>query len=175
MIKNWKDYINESVKKHDTTESDIYKRAYELVDDSINDIFCKLHKEFRTESGDISPEDNSKLLLAQVEISKIISNQVHYNLGSDISKIISNDIDVESLSRLDNESNDVRIGDDVIMMIYNGGYTIYRGVIEASDNPDNESIGFKIGDKLVDVESAHKVVRVETYNDFCEPNKRILD
>ncbi len=188
MIKKWNQYIKEDiskrvkdinlVNKHETTKNDIYKKAIELIDDKINDIFVELHQDFNTISGDISPDMIFRLKSLQEGIAKIISDQVHSNMGDDIKKVRSIDIDLDTIRELTDEREEVKDGDDIIMVIFNGGYSIYSGVVKFEPlHQPNQSIrkGLYIDGIMIYLDSndVYKVIKVETYNDFCEIEKRI--
>jgi len=113
MIKKWNNYIREAKsmrtfkieangsKDLSTTNVDIEKRAKELVEQNIDLIFNKLHQEFKTDSGDISPSQASELDNLQESLVKLMANQVTQNIG--IKNIRSNVIDVDILEDLDTE------------------------------------------------------------------------
>jgi len=191
MIKKWNNYIREAKsmrtfkieangsKDLSTTNVDIEKRAKELVEQNIDLIFNKLHQEFKTDSGDISPSQASELDNLQESLVKLMANQVTQNIG--IKNIRSNVIDIDILEDLDTEK-DIKVGDDVIMVFDDfRGFSIYRGrIIRPSSAPvDSRGIGFEIVSNgrttWGGLKDAYLAVKVDTYNDWCDPSKRIPD
>lgn len=173
MIKKWSEYIKESVKELSTTRADIEKRANELIDDHINDIFVELHQEFGTVSGDISPGQSFELTKLQQKIAKIMSDQVHSNLGEDITKVKTENLDMETLKSLSDERKDLKVGDRVIAVYFSGGFDAYLFTLEKPMSV--VGLGASDGNTWYDVKDAYFIVKVETYNDFCDPKKRIPD
>jgi len=190
MIKKWDNYINEELggpfkiepkgsKDLSTTKSDIEKRALELVEQNIDLIFNKLHQEFKTDAGDIYPEQGVELDNLQESLVKLMTTQVTQNIG--IKNIRSNVIDVDILEDLDTEK-DIKVGDDVIMVFDDfRGFSIYLGVITTPSSAINDTRG--IGFEIVSngktgwggLKDAYLAVKVDTYNDWCDPSKRIPD
>jgi hypothetical protein len=171
MIKKWSEYITESFRKISHTEDDIYKYTLDLLEDRINDLFVDIHSEFDTESGDITPTQSFELSDLQEKIAKLITKQVHQNLGKDFKKIKTDEIDVNELQELSDERDSVSEGDEVIAVYFDGGYSIYKFNIIS----DNRGLG---GDDVdegnwYELEDAYLVVKVDTYNDFVSPDKRI--
>jgi hypothetical protein len=193
MIKNWTEYFSESkisssdgtnpIYRLDKTEEDIYNYALKLIDDKINDILINVHQKFNTVSGDITPEQESKLNELQKKLAKLISKQVCQNLGEDFSKVKSSNIDIEALKNLSDERRYLKEGDDVILIYFDGGYSIYRCKLKIISR-EPFKLGWKEDDytamvagrrgnpKTYKLDDAYKAVSVETYNDFCDPNKR---
>jgi len=190
MIKNWSEYIKESLKKLSSTDDDILKYTKNLLNDKIEEIFIDIHQKFNTESGDITPDQQFKLDELIEELSKLITSQVHQNLGKDFMKIKSNEIDIETLKSLDDERNSIKEGDDVIAVYFDGGFSIYRFKVQRiRTNPVTEFAQFSLGHRE-DTESARKkgrlgnpliyliedayfVITVDTYNDFVKPEERL--
>lgn len=183
MIKKWSEYITESFRKISHTEDDIYKYTLDLLEDRINDLFVDIHSEFDTESGDITPTQSFELSDLQEKIAKLITKQVHQNLGKDFKKIRSEEIDVNELKELSDERDSVKEGDEVIAVYFDGGYSIYKFKVftggskfwNANGDVANRGLG---GDDVdegnwYELEDAYLVVKVSTYNDFVNPDKRI--
>jgi hypothetical protein len=61
-------------------QTKLQQKTDELVKESINEIFYQLHKEFKTKSGDITPEQDLMLDYYTTQLSKLISEQVKQNL-----------------------------------------------------------------------------------------------
>lgn len=192
MIKKWNKYINEAKSMRtirvladgsrdlSTTRDDIKKRALELLEKNIDSVFNELHEEFKTGSGDIYPEQAAELDRLQESLAKLISTQVIQNI-EDIKNIKSDTIDVDVLDDLDTEK-DIKVGDDVLLVFNDfSGFSIYRGKISlpSSAPVDSRGIGFEIvknGSKTWGaLKDAKLAVKVDTYNDWCEPSKRIPD
>lgn len=183
MIKKWSEYITESFKKVSHTEEDIYKYTLDLLEDRINDLFVDVHGEFDTVSGDITPTQSFELGDLKEKLARIISKQVHQNLGDDFKKIRSGEIDVDQLKELDDERDSVSEGDEVIAVYFDGGYSIYKFKVTKSkylaDYRSETDSGFGvrvkngIDDDWYSLEDAYLVVKVDTYNDFVSPDKRI--
>ena len=174
MIKKWSEYITESFRKISHTEDDIYKYTLYLLEDRINDLFIDIHGEFDTESGDITPTQSFELSDLQEKIAKLITKQVHQNLGKDFKKIKTDEIDVNELQELSDERDSVSEGDEVIAVYFDGGYSIYKFKV-FTDDVANRGLG---GDDVdegnwYELEDAYLVVKVDTYNDFVSPDKRI--
>jgi len=188
MIKKWSEYITESFRKISHTEDDIYKYTLDLLEDRINDLFVDIHSEFDTESGDITPTQSFELSDLQEKIAKLITKQVHQNLGKDFKKIKSSEIDVSELKELSDERDSVNQGDEVIAVYFDGGYSIYKfkvnfhltysrqeGMSGLGGSTPGSSRGEtpEDGRSWYDLEDAYLVVKVSTYNDFVSPDKRI--
>jgi|APSaa5957512535_1039671.scaffolds.fasta_scaffold51951_2 hypothetical protein len=174
MIKKWSEYITESFEKVSHTEDDIYKYTLDLLEDKINDLFFDIHGEFDTVSGDITPGQSFELGDLQEKMAKLISKQVHQNLGKDFKKIRSSEIDVNELKELSDERDSVKDGDEVIAVYFDGGYSIYKFKV-FTDDVANRGLG---GDDVdegnwYELEDAYLVVKADTYNDFVSPDKRI--
>lgn len=58
----------------------IEKKAAVLLDAAINEVFTALHIEFKTKSGDITPEQDSFLTYYKSQLEKLIIEQVKQNL-----------------------------------------------------------------------------------------------
>ena len=195
MIKKWYQY-NESKKKVpkedessnisrlDTTEDEIYNYALKLIDDKINDVFIDTHQEFDTESGDITPDQTAMLDNLQKKIAKLIAKQVHQNLGKNYGKIKSSDIDINALKDLKDERKLLKAGDDVILVYFDGGFSIYRCKLQyISKEPPKlgwkedhytAMVAGRRGSPITyELEDAYMAVSVETYNDFCDSDKRL--
>lgn len=194
MIKKWSEYFNESkrsspdgtdpIYRLDKTEKEIYNYALKLIDDKINEIFVDVHQEFNTISGDITPEQTGKLDELQKKLANLITKQVSQNLGKDFSKVKSPDIDIEALKNLSDERKDLKEGDDVILIYFDGGYSIYRCKLNIISR-EPFKLGWKEDDYTAmvagrrgspttyELDDAYMVVSVETYNDFCDPSKRL--
>ena len=172
MIKKWSEYITESFKKVSHTEDDIYKYTLDLLEDKINDLFFDIHGEFDTESGDITPGQSFELGDLQEKMAKLISKQVHQNLGKDFKKIRSSEIDVNELKELSDERDSVKTGDEVIAVYFDGGYSIYKFKITLRYMSNDPGIYDSTGN-WYSLEDAYLVVKSDTYNDFVSPNKRI--
>lgn len=94
------------------------------------------------------------------------------------------DIDIETLIKLDNECDSIKIGDDVLVLYYNDEkfrikydvpylYSIYR--FEVDDVAGSLGVFHWGEDEQYLLDDAYLVVRVDTYDDFVEPKKRIKD
>jgi hypothetical protein len=191
MIKNWSEYIKESLKKLSSTDDDILKYTKNLLNDKIEEIFIDIHQKFNTESGDITPDQQFKLDELIEELSKLITSQVHQNLGKDFMKIKSNEIDIETLKSLDDERNSIKEGDDVIVVYFDGGFSIYRFKVQRIriTDPATGSVNFSLGysestrkegrsvpilpSVTYLIEDAYFVITVDTYNDFVKPEERL--
>ena len=185
MIKKWSEYITESFRKISHTEDDIYKYTLDLLEDRIDDLFIDIHGEFDTESGDITPTQSFELSDMKEKMAKLITKQVHQNLGKDFMKIKTNDIDVSELKELTDERDNVNEGDEVIAVYFDGGYSIYKYKVIKKDlvNGWGEQLGAErdiqdlrtqtIRKEWYSIEDAYLVVKVSTYNDFVSPDKRI--
>jgi hypothetical protein len=180
MIKKWSEYITESFKKVSHTEDDIYKYTLDLLEDKINDLFFDIHGEFDTESGDITPGQSFELGDLQEKMAKLISKQVHQNLGKDFKKIRSSEIDVNELKELSDERDSVKDGDEVIAVYFDGGYSIYKfkittkqDMVYLSQEEQGDSGVYDSTGNWYSLEDAYLVVKADTYNDFVSPNKRI--
>ena len=190
MIKKWSDYIKESkgFKSLSNTKLEIGNRAKQLLDDKLDEIFVTLHNEFGTESGDISPEQQFELGSLQANIIKIMVDQVHQNLGEDFKKIKTTEIDVNTLFSLTDERNSVKMGDEVIAVYFDGGYSIYKFDINYALGGQLchkkygntytvtqviRAAGNDLPGTIFNLEQAKLVVLVDTYNDFTSPEKRI--
>ena len=176
MIKKWLDYIKEGVDKLSHTKEDIYNYTTKLLDSKIEDLFNDVHKEFETESGDISPSQVVELDRLKEKMAKLISEQVFSNTGKDFHKIRTNEIDIDILKDLVDERDGVKKGDDVIVVYFSGGFDIYRFKLKDSGDDglgyyDGKSGSFNY--KWYGLEDAYHVVSVDTYNDFVSPDKRI--
>ena len=174
MIKKWSEYITESFQKLSHTEDDIYKYTLDLLEDRINDLFVDVHQEFDTESGDITPDQSFELSSLKEKIAKLITQQVHQNLGKDFKKIKSSEIDIDTLKGLIDERDSVEEGDEVIAVYFDGGYSIYKYKV-FTDDVANRGLG---GDDVdegnwYELEDAYLVIKIDTYNDFADPDKRI--
>lgn len=172
MIKKWSEYITEAFKKVSHTEDDIYQYALDLIERQTESIFQWTHDEFDTESGDITPGQQFELSELQEKMAKIISEQVHQNLGKDFKKIRSSEIDVSELKELSDERDSINDGDEVIAVYFDGGYSIYKFKAVISD------LGTGLGgetrqNEWYSIEDAYLVVKVSTYNDFVSPDKTI--
>ena len=172
MIKKWSEYITESFRKLSHTEDDIYKYTLDLLEDRINDLFVDVHQEFDTESGDITPNQQFELSELQEKIARLISQQVHQNLGKDFKKIKSSEIDIDELKELSDERDSVKEGDEVIAVYFDGGFSIYKFITKFLDKYNNE-LGYRDPRSHFKLEDAYFVVKVDTYNDFVSPEKRI--
>ena len=186
MIKKWNDYIKESIKRLDTTEDEIYQYALSIVDDKINEVFVNVHQEFETESGDITPYQSGILNELQEKIAKLIAKQVHQNLGKNYGKVKSSDIDVSTLKDLNDERKLLKKDDDVILVYFDGGFSIYRCKLQVisvvpfklgwkEDDYTAMTAGRRSNPITYELDDAYMAVSVDTYNDFCDPTKRIPD
>lgn len=181
MIRNWKEYIKESFKKMDSTREDVNKYTEKLVDEKIEEIFNQVHREFNTESGDISPTMNNRLFTIKEDITDLITNQVCNNLGSDFKKIRSSEIDINVLKKLTDERHNIRKGDRVIAVYFEGHeFGIYLFTTQEVDDtgpgwddPDDFHLGFSDGGTWYELNEAYLVISLETYNDFVDPEKRL--
>jgi 6-pyruvoyl-tetrahydropterin synthase len=179
MIKKWSEYITESFKKISHTEEDIYKYTLDILEDRINDLFVDVHGEFDTVSGDITPDQQFELNNLQEKIAKIIAKQVHQNLGDDFKKIRTSEIEVDQLKELDDERDSVKDGDEVIAVYFDGGYSIYKFKVSKSkylidyQSETDPGFGSRFDDNWYSLEDAYLVVKVGTYNDFVNPDKRL--
>ncbi len=171
MIKKWSEYITESFRKLSHTEDDIYKYTLDLLEDRINDLFVDVHQEFDTESGDITPDQSFKLSDLKEKIARLVSQQVHQNLGRDFKKIKSSEIDIDELKELSDERDSVKEGDEVITVYFDGGFSIYKFTTQL-DKYNNE-LGYRDPRSHFKLKDAYLVVKVDTYNDFVSPEKRI--
>ena len=174
MIKKWSEYITEEFKKISHTEDDIYKYTLDLLEDRINDLFIDIHGEFDTESGDITPTQSFELSDLQEKMAKLITKQVHQNLGKDFKKIRTDEIDVNELKELSDERDSINSGDKVIAVYFDGGYSIYTfKVVHKYTVNDSGGLGSSGEEEWYSIEDAYLVVKVSTYNDFVSPDKRI--
>jgi hypothetical protein len=192
--------ITESVEmlsKPKISKEEIREEAYMLVEDKINDIFNELHQEFGTLSGDIFPEQQRELTNLQKKISELIANQVYQNLPCGFESITTDSIDLESLRELTDERKEVKMGDEVIV-IYEDPFEIVKFKVDCDEKGPGgighqEPINLSSPEDLFTVkpgweflkpemgnwypicgdESILLVVKVDTYNDFCDPSKRL--
>lgn len=174
MIKKWSEYITEEFKKISHTEDDIYKYTLDLLENRISDLFFDIHGEFDTESGDITPTQQFELSDLQEKMAKLITKQVHQNLGKDFKKIRTDEIDVNELKELSDERDSINSGDKVIAVYFDGGYSIYTfKVVHKYTVNDSGGLGSSGEEEWYSIEDAYLVVKVSTYNDFVSPDKRI--
>lgn len=83
-------------------------------------------------------------------------------------------IDFPILTKLHGETYGV--GDEVLATFFTGGFDTYRfRIVPISQNSENDSLGYidDVGQMCYDLDHAYHVVRLETYNDFASPEKRI--
>lgn len=165
MIKKWVEYIKESFEKLTHTEEDVLEYTREIVDFEIDNIFIDIHQEFNTSSGDITPEQTMRLDKLKEDLSKLITEQVTANIELKNQK--SDKIDLEELSQLEDEREQVREGDEVIAVYTNNNYikNVYKFKVEKSGNKLRSSFTGQ------DINDADLVVKVDTYNDFVSDKK----
>lgn len=61
-------------------QTKLEKKAEFYLNIAIDEVFIKLHEEFKTISGDISPEQDSMLTYYKTQLEKLIVEQVKQNL-----------------------------------------------------------------------------------------------
>ncbi len=61
-------------------ETKLQRKAAELLDAAINEVFTALHVEFKTQSGDITPQQDSFLTYYKKQLESLIIEQVKQNL-----------------------------------------------------------------------------------------------
>ena len=180
MIKKWVEYIKESLdfEKLSHTEEDVYKYTLELLENEIDNIFVDVHQEFNTSSGDITPEQQTYLDNITESLARLITHQVCQNI--ELKNIKTDKIDLNELSNLDDERGSIKEGDEVIAVyterIGFGRVTSYiKNVYKFKVSLENGRLRYK--DKLIQndklIEDADLVVKVDTYNDFVFPEKRL--
>ena len=181
MIKKWLEYITESFKKMSYTKEDIYEYTLKSLNDKIESLFSEIHQKFDTESGDITPNQKFELDDIQNKLARLVSQQVHQNLGKDFNKIKSSDIDISELKELSDERDSVVEGDEVIAVYFDGGYSIYKyeaKMLHYTMGRDGK-LGYRNKDlkkytsEIFYIKDAYLVVKVSTYNDFVSPDKRV--
>lgn len=167
MIKKWVEYIKESFEKLTHTEEDVLEYTRELVDVEIDNIFIDVHQEFNTSSGDITPDQSMRLDKLKEDLSKLITEQVTDNIELKNQK--SDKIDLEELSQLEDEREQVREGDEVIAVYTGESYikNVYKFKVEKSGNKLISSFTGQ------DINDADLVVKVDTYNDFVSGDKKL--
>lgn len=88
-------------------------------------------------------------------------------------RCVNDSIDTKILLDLTDERDDVSVGDMVIATYFNGGFDTYIFEVERFDaGPEDES-DYVYGNsyKCIDLNNAYHVVKLETYNDFVNPEK----
>jgi len=179
MIKNWVEYIKESFEKLTHTEYDVYKYTLDLLESEIDSIFVDVHQQFNTSSGDITPDQVMELEQLKEKLAKLISKQVTSNIELKNQK--SDLIDLEELSQLEDESLEVKEGDEVIAVYSETSYikNVYKFTVERKKGsfgrPEDVLGGYKQSPKKVwySLSDADLVVKVDTYNDFVKPSYRL--
>jgi hypothetical protein len=196
MIKKWVEYIKESFERLTHTEEDVLEYTRELVDVEIDNIFIDVHQEFNTSSGDITPEQTVWLDKLKEDLSKLITDQVTANIELKNQK--SDNIDLEELSQLEDEREQVREGDEVIAVYTEKSYikNVYKFTVEKGkalgnrgtlgyfnrvkiplpNSPlDSEGNAKHVEDrsKWYGLSDADLVVKVDTYNDFVSGDKKL--
>lgn len=185
MIKKWVEYIKESLdfEKLSHTEEDVYKYTLELLENEIDNIFVDVHQKFNTSSGDITPDQQSELGKITKSLAKLITYQVCQNI--ELENLKADKIDLNELSKLDDERDSVQEGDEVIA-IYGENHikNIYKFKLQSPypEHP-NDLFGYQpqTGEgrtswekaKWFRIKEADLVVKVDTYNDFVFPEKRL--
>lgn len=172
MIKNWVEYIKESFEKLTHTEYDVYKYTLDLLESEIDSIFVDVHQQFNTSSGDITPDQVMELEQLKEKLARLISKQVTSNIELKNQK--SDFIDLEELSQLEDESLEVKEGDEVIAVYSETSYikNVYKFTAERLEDVLG---GYKQSPKKVwySLSDADLVVKVDTYNDFVKPSYRL--
>jgi len=184
--------ITESVEilsKPIINRKEIEKEAYKLIEDAMDDVFNKLHQKYKTVSGDISPSQQFELDNFQENLSKLVTTQVYQNISDDeksgFESITTDLIDIDTLKELKDERSEIKMGDDVIVVYedLNGPMEIVRFDINGKDRFGKFGHASYKGDgkwyptdaRSIEFTSTniYTVIKVDTYNDFCDPSKRI--
>jgi uncharacterized lipoprotein YmbA len=61
-------------------QTKLEKEAQQLLESAINEVFTTLHNKFKTQSGDILPDQVTMLDYYTNQLSKLIAEQVKQNL-----------------------------------------------------------------------------------------------
>ncbi len=168
---------------------EIEKEAYKLIEDAIDNVFNQLHQKYETVSGDISPSQQFELSNFQENLSKLVAKQVYQNISDDeksgFESVTSESIDIDALKELTDERNEIKMNEEVIV-VYDDPFEIVKfkiNLLKHGDPFNHEILGYhNYGTEYKSLinkwyptkgEEVLKVVKVETYNDFCDPSKRI--
>jgi hypothetical protein len=176
MIKKWMEYIKESIdfEKLTHTEKDVLEYVKDLLDTEIDTIFIDVHQEFNTSSGDITPDQVMKLKFLKEDIAKLITEQVCSNI--ELKNLKSDKLNLEELSELSDERDEVKEGDEVIAIYTDNNITnVYRFKLENTKPyySDITKLGTYGKGTWYDINDADLVVKVDTYNDFVRGDKRL--
>jgi len=141
---------------------------------SVNNLLYEIYEKLKIKNGDISPDNDQRLDISLNDISKTLSYVILGNFTKESlleipSEFYHSDFDMKTFLSLTNESNDVREGDEIIMI--NSNYGIIRGVAHKGMSRSDLIIELDGYDKI---NGAVFIVKTETYNDFIDDVKYYL-
>jgi len=179
-IKKFKQF-NESVDSQNVPKSELilnplsYLLEISIVSlgNSVDNLLHGIYVDLKIETGDISVDYDQRMDIYIEDISKTLSYLILNNFTKESlleipSAFYNSDFDMKTFLSLTNESNDVKEGDEIIMI--NSVYKIIRGIAHKglSGNLIIELEGYnKINDAIF-------IVKTETYNDFIDDAKYYL-